>query len=330
VTRTAAPVVALAGTHTVSPTITQTIVVLFHFNLVIYNSSGEEVKTLNLGVASAVDPAADFSLGSKSFAPQGGQMAAIIAGGRTFLWAGDNNGGQPLKSGIYYVKLDAVDQFGSVVSVTHEIVVLASGQFYSVIIYNSAGEEIRRLTVAASGLDAPSRIQPDKSSMAVGPGAGSAGSITFDLGNGASVTWDGTNAQGVRVAGGSYLAQLVVAHDGAPKNVASAAVVVINTAEGLLSGAVLAPNPLDLTSLGGGRKTAILRLNAPAGTEALGRVYNIAGEIVLMAANSDAPGELRFDFSEPRVSSGVYVVAVTARSAWGTTERRNFKLVIMR
>lgn len=302
---------------------------MFHFNLTIYNSAGEAVRNLTLGNASFVDPATDFGIDTPTFAPKNGQVAKITAGGQTFDWSGDNDSAQHLKNGVFYVKLEYTDPFGHVETMTKEVTVLSSGQFYSVVIFNSAGEEVKSLKVGINGNNAPSRIEPDKKSIAVGSGSGPAGQVSFDLGNGSSVTWDGTNSQGQRVNSGTYVAQLIVTHDGAPKNVATVSVTVLNIAEGLLSGAVLAPNPLILIG-GAGTGVAILRLNAPSGVEVIGRLYNMAGELVLTASNDMVPGELRFDLGGRQVSSGVYILAVTAKAPWGTTERKNFKLVMVR
>ena len=307
---------------------------LFHFNLTIYNSAGEAVRNLILNDASFDNPAKDFAINTKTFAPKNGQLAIITAGGQTFTWAGDNDSAQGIENGIYYVKLEYTDHFGHVETMTDQITVLSSGQFYSVRIYNSAGEEVKQILVSSYGQSAPSRIDPDKTSIAIGQATGPAGSINFDLGNGTSVSWDGTNSQGQRVQSGSYLAQLIVTHDGAPKTVATAALTVLNVAEGLLAGAILGPNPLNLLSGHGSPNglpgVVILKLNTPGGVEVVGRLYNMAGELVLTASNDMNPNEMRFDLGGHQAASGVYILAVTAKAPWGTTERKSFKLVILR
>jgi flagellar hook assembly protein FlgD len=297
--------------------------------ITIYNSAGEQVKLLASDVAALFSPAADFAMDQQVFAPKNGQTALITAGGQSLAWAGDNDGAQLVKNGLYYVKMEYRDQFGHVESMTKEITVLSSGQFYSVSIYNSAGEEVANLAASTHSGNAPSRIDPDKQSIVLGKDSGGAGLVTFDLGNGTTVSWDGNNGQGQKVASGSYLAQLIETHDAAPKSVASAAIIVLNMPESILDSALIAPNPLNMLGQAGGG-TAILKFAAVAGTTVIGRLYNMAGEMVLTASNDMIPGELRMDLGGRGLSSGAYILSVTARAPWGTVERRNLKLVILR
>lgn len=307
---------------------------LYHFTITIYNSAGEEVKTIAAGSPAANDPQGDFSLDKSAFASKNGQVLLITAGGQVLTWAGDDNGGQFIQNGVYYVKLESTDQFGHVATVTHEVSVLSAAHFYSVKIFSSSGEEVNSLVVSAYGANAPSHFSEDKKSIAVGSGTGSAGTVTFDLGNGSTVTWDGTNSHGEHVMSGSYMAQLTETHDGAPKSVSSLPVTVLNVAEGLLGGAVVAPNPLNLLGMGGhpraGAGVAIVQLKTPASVQVIGRLYNLAGELILTATNDMAPGQLTFDLAGRQVSSGTYIIALTAKAPWGTVERRTLKLVMMR
>lgn len=307
--------------------------VLFTYNLEVYNSAGETVRKITLSGTSTVDPGKDFAVGPKVFAPKNGQVALITAGGKTFSWAGDNDGGQFLQNGTYYVKLDLTDQFGHSTAMTVAVTLLSSDTTYALRVFNSAGEEVKEIMLSGYNSNAPSRLDADKSSIVIGQGSGGAGQVIFDLGNGTTASWDGTGSDGQRVQSGSYLAQLIVSHDSGPKSVASAAIIVLNTGDSLLGGAVLAPNPLNLAGGHAGSQAgsaAILKLNAGAGVEVTGRLYNMAGELVMTATNDMNPSEMRFEMAGRQMSSGVYILAVTAKAPWGSSERRSFKLVIVR
>jgi hypothetical protein len=313
-----------------SPTATQTTIVLFHFTLSVYNSAGELVKTLSSNNPSLINPQGDFALSANTFAPQNGQALTVTAGGQSLLWTGNNNNSQLIQNGMYYVTLQSTDQFGHVETTTKQITVLSSALSYTVDIYNSSGEMVDQLAASGYGNNAPSGLGPNRSTIVVGPGAGSSGSVVFNLGNGSSVTWNGTNGQGQQVQSGSYTAQLAVSHDnGAAVTVDTASITVLNTAQGLLSGAVLAPNPASLQGLGKGGGSTLF-LNTASGVQVVGRLYNLAGELVLQSTNDMAPNKLQLDLGSHALSSGVYILSVTAQAPWGTVERKNFKMVVIR
>jgi flagellar hook assembly protein FlgD len=286
------------------------------------------VKDLAVSSPAVTNPAMDFGINTTAFAPQNGQVALILAGGQTFSWTGINNSGQFVQNGTYTIDLTTTDDFGNVQTKALTVTVLSSANTYTLQIFNSAGELVDQLVVANYGSNAPSRISPDKTSIAVGEGSGPSSTINFDLGNGSSIAWDGVNSQGQKVQSGTYLAELVVNHEGTAASVATVSVTVLNVAEGLLDSAILAPNPVNMAN--GGNGTVILQMNVPSGTAVIGRLYNIAGELVLSSTNQMQPNQLRFDMGGHQASSGIYILAVTAQAPWGTVERKSFKLVMMR
>ncbi len=163
----------------------------------------------------------------------------------------------------------------------------------------------------------------------VGQNTGAAGVVTFDLGNngavgvtGTAVTWNGTNAAGQRVASGSYTAQLIVNHNGAPVTVASTAITVLSTVSNLLGGAVAGPNPLYMTpggpgGPGSGGTTIVIKLNSPPGVEVTARLYNLAGELITENRTGSSNKTLMLELGGKPVSSGVYILALSAQAPWG-------------
>jgi len=323
------------ATWTATPTVTQpptsptatpipTVIPNYSYNLTLYNSAGEVVRTIASGEISAENPANDFNVLNKVYS---GAVDGIVAGGKTFSWAGVNDSGQKVQNGVYYVQLEAKDNFGHVITYTKQITVLLAELTYTVRIFNSAGEEVTMLVVSSYAANAPSRLAANKTSLAVGQGTGAAGQVVFDLGNGTTVSWDGTNAQGQRVSSGSYLVQLVVTHEGSPKTITSTTVSVINVAEGLLAHTVLGPNPLNL---GAGGVTALqIQLNSVPGLQATAFMYSLTGELVISASNQ-ASDRFVIDLAGKQPASGVYILSVYAKAPWGSMERKNMKLVIVR
>jgi hypothetical protein len=296
------------------------------FNITLYNEAGEAVKVValnqHLGAGSTLG---DFTIQDPAFAPQAGQQALILVDGQTFLWNGSNDNGQQVSSGIYYVSLAFKDSYGNTTVYTHEVVVLAVGNQVRVRIFNSAGEEVRLLTAFAYGSQQPTRLDPSSSTFAFGPNPSAADKLDFDLG-GLTISWDGTNALGKRVDSGVYTVQLESDSMGGAAIIATTDVAVINAAAGVLDGAMAGPNPL----LPGDNTLWLRAPNAPAGTKLTARLYNLAGELIMTATNDLQPDRLSVDMGSRPVSSGVYVMSVTAVAPWGTVERHNFKLILVR
>lgn len=318
----------IAPTFSVSPTPTQTTVLHYYFSVAIYNSAGEKVKSMAEQVGALYNPASDFKLSSPAFAAQTGQPLLISAGGSSFPWDADNNSAQPIQSGTYYVKIESHDLFGHVESSTLEVTVIQSTLQVSIKIFNSAGEEIKELPLPSGMSGSPSGLHASSKDLVLAQGAaGSGGVVTFTLDNGSSVTWDGTNNARQKVASGSYTAQLISTNLGAKSVVQTVGLTVLNAPDDLLGAAFVATNPV--TSING--YVAELRIpGAASGMAVVGRLYNLAGELVLTATNDMNPGVLSFDLGIKNAAAGTYVLAVTAKAPWGTVQRKVFKLVLMR
>ena len=268
----------------------------------------------------------DFTVTSPAFAPQAGQTAAIIVDGVTYLWNGANDNGQQVSSGIYYIKLEEHDSYGNVIVYTNQIVVLAVGNQVRLTVFNSAGEAVKTLMVSTyAGNQAPSHIVPDKTTLVLG-GDGSANTdkITFDL-NGYPVSWDGTNNAGQRVTTGTYTVQLEVQNYAGAQTISTTQVSVINAGGPVLGGAYIAPNPVPASA-----SSFQVYWKALPGIDVTARLYNVAGELIMTATNAMNPDHLVFDMGSRPVSGGIYLVAVTAKAPWGSTEKTTLKMVVVR
>ncbi len=305
----------------------------FNFTLTVYNGAGESVRVITSDSHSASNPGADFDIPQPAFAPKNGQQAAILAGGQTHYWDGSNDTGQDIMNGVYYVKLEVRDQFGHVETSTKEITLISSGDSYTVRIFNAAGEQVAQLMASSGSGSSPSHFLADKATLALGPDAGPAGTVTFDLGNGVLVAWDGTDSQGQHVASGHYTAQLLAGDGGASKAVSSAGLTVLNVGGSLMGKAVAAPNPLNLMSSAGAQPGSlpaiVVAYNPVPGMEVRARLYNSAGELVAQGTNDSTLGRLQIQFARGRISSGIFILALEARAPWGSFERQSLKFVVM-
>jgi flagellar hook assembly protein FlgD len=313
-------------------------VVEYHFTITIENSAGETVATLTSGTPAASNPGSDFSLNTGAFDPAAGQSAVILAGGQSFTWLGNNSGGQGVQNGSYMVTLTTTDQFGQTQTMTKSVSVISSGTTYTLQIFNSAGEIVDTITTSnyggttGSGNNAPSQLVPNKTSIVVGSNDPADAVVSFNLGTGNPATntlnWTGVNSQGQQVASGSYLAELTVTHPGAAPSKFSASLTVLQTNSNLFAGALLGPNPLNMSN--GGSGILVLKMNLPAGTVVLGRLYDLAGELVTVATNNMNPNYMTLNIGERKTASGIYILLVQANAPWGTVQRQTFKVVIIR
>jgi hypothetical protein len=305
----------------ISPTFSETYVPRFSFNIAIYNSAGELVRLLAGDLSSPDDPAVGFKLSSPTLLPGSSDPLHVLAGGADLVWNGGNDSGQAVSGGVYYVKLEVRDPFGHVEAFSREVSVFAPATPYSIRIFNSAGELVRTLEAPANMASAPSRLDAGKGGVA-SLGAG----ISFDLGNGSSLDWDARNDSGQKVASGTYHAELLVQQQGSGTVIHSTSVAVLHSSEDFFAGAALMPNPLNSAS---GLK-AEFRLAQGQGLALTGRLYNLAGELVLSSSNDLDPDKIILDLSGRGASSGTYVLAVTAKAPWGSTQKKVFKLALVK
>jgi hypothetical protein len=288
----------------------------------LYNQAGELVKDITdrTPVQSGID---DFTITNSTFSPQAGQQAVILVDGKAYMWNGANDNGQQVDSGIYYVKVATWNSSGVETDFIHAVTVIALGNQFTLKVFNSAGELVRNLWVATyNGLPPSELTVVGPSALAFGPAGNQ---FTFNIGP-ATKTWDGLNDQGQRVASGVYTVQLGYEASGSAVNVAALNVTVINAGGSVLAGAFVAPNPVQP----GQDLVTVVCPNAPAGSQIVGRLYDVAGELVLTASSGAQPGKLTFNFGGRQVAGGTYIVALYGQAPWGQGERRTVRFVVIR
>jgi hypothetical protein len=310
-----------------SPTSTATKEAVLFVSIDIYGSSGELVKRVVSNVASWKS-ASDFDVLDDAFAPKNGTLGRIQAAGFIFGWDGTNDNGALVSNGTYTVKMQQTDSFGHVQTLTHAITVVSDGKTYCLRVFNSAGELVRTLPVPVLGSqNAPSQISTDSKSF-VPSGTGASGtSVKFDVGTGV-VAWDGRNDAGQIVSSGNYVVQLAAVNAGTAVPLESVSVSVLDaaSAKAVLGSSVIYPNPL-LVEQGNRLEIQFATIH---GTRVVGKIYNLAGELVVTLTNDQDEGKLIWNIRNHSLASGIYMVALWAQTPWGETERRTMKLVIFR
>jgi flagellar hook assembly protein FlgD len=301
---------------------------VFSVSITIYGSNGEVVRELVSLVPAWASPT-DFDVLTPTFAAKNGGKAIILAGGKQFFWDGVNDSGQFVSNGSYTVKMQSLDGFGHVVVQTHQIMVLSDALTYELRVYNSSGEMVNSIVVPIlNGQNAPSQVAPDTKAFV--PKAGNAGgSVTFDLGAGAgTAVWDGRNSQGMTVASGEYTVQLVAVNSGSAVPLASAAVTALNAAASseIFQDLAVVPNPL----AEGQVDKLEIRFKGVQGARVIGRIYNLAGELVVTLVNDRDETKLVLNPKDRALSSGIYVAVLWGQAPWGSTERRIVKFVVLR
>jgi hypothetical protein len=315
----------MSGTITLSPTITQTFEPNAVVNLTIFNAAGEKVATL-LSLTGLYGPDLPFDVLTPTFAPRNGATASFRVGPMVVAWNGTNDGGQTVDNGVYYVKMETRDPFGSVTTNTKEVVVLSAPRLWMVRIFNSAGELVRTLHSERdySG-PAPSRLRAMDGTTLVSGGEGAA--LKLDLGS-TTLAWDGKNEAGQLVQSGQYQIQLVETTDGGQATLETLAVTVVRrAAKTLISDVSATPNPWMAGQAAG---ALVVRFTTPPRTQVLGRVYTLDGQLVATLDNHAGEPVLAIDVVGLRMATGVYLVALWARAPWGEVERVTVKIAVIR
>ena len=324
-TVTATPSITVTPTTTVTFSSTPTPVPMpYRLTVSVYNSAGEVVRKVYDGPAETT--AGTYSLdhlvlGSSDPGIYIGFPGLLAGGVHGVLWAGDNNNGQAVAGGTYSFKVDQVDPFGVTTSWTTAVTVLPRAPQQTLVIYNSGGEVVARLSLPASGSSRFSEFST-ASTLVVG---GASGGAKFLLKNAAGVDlplhWDGRNGLGGLVLSGSYTAQLITQSDGGPLVVMSKAFVILRGSDDSATVAVFAaPNPVM------GNTVTLVYGTLQPGQTAVARIYNAGGELIAQAGDASNSGKLALDVA--RCASGLYLAVFEVHEGMAVASRRVVKLAV--
>jgi hypothetical protein len=292
-------------------------------SLGIYNSAGELVYWVaqNMDVDQSIAPQGLSVSGGALVPGMAGSAASLylIGSGMSLNWNGANSNGQWVQSGTYIASMTVTDPYGKVSSYSSNITVLNQNSM-SVSVYNSAGELVRHM----SGPLPTQMTAPVFSTESFSPEAGGQLLISYNSGL-SSLVWDGKNDQGKLVSGGMYLVKVELSLPGQlPELWAKSVEVLRAPGADILAAAIVAPNPASLrdakvlVSLGDLNSSARVRAD----------IYDLAGEHVASADNSDEPGRIVWDLGNGRYAPGTYFIVLQVEGA--KQFRRVLKLALTR
>ena len=335
-TPTASPSPSITPTFTVPPT---PVPVPNHVILAVYNSAGERVKLLFDGGAQYlpgglnVTTGLDASGGMSTTVTFPGVLYDPVRGAISSLsWDGTNDGGQQVSAGVYTLKAEIKDPWGSITSLTASVQKMPAQPANQLLIFNSAGEIVARPLLpslpAGSRLTAVS-LDKDQFSPLYGADGTAVVGLRFWLTDEKGVLhpldWDGRNSDGAPVASGSYIAELVYSPKGAGgvQVVESKSFVVLQGgADTALEGAFAAPNPV--------RRADTLKAYYPAaaGSRVQAVLYDLAGQAVATAVDPSGGGSLSVPTGG--LAGGIYLLELEKHSGRGVLARRLLKIALVR
>jgi flagellar hook assembly protein FlgD len=308
----------------------------FQVSVTIFNSAGEKVKVVFDGAAAGVSNQITVSPGNGS---AGGPTSIIIGGiqlasGGALTWDGNNDNGQWVTDGVYYMQVATTDSFGNIQTTTQAIPVVGAARTASLQIYNSAGEMVRNLPI--SNLNSvPTDFSVGSNTFVTGTdssGQAQAGlQINLKMNNASSpapaLNWDGLSDTGQPVSSGTYIVKLSYTQAGQASVVKTISVTLLqgpgSPAKDAVASAVIAPNPF---KPGGGKQMQLFYKVPTVGAGFL-RIYNLDGELVAQSGDADRTGKLNItgDFS-----GGVYLMEFEIRNGSAVLAERVLKAAVIR
>jgi uncharacterized repeat protein (TIGR01451 family) len=307
-------------TFSPSPTITQTPIPSPHkINLKVYNSAGEQIKVLFDGMAEFLPdsfnlPFYSLSSGQNLVIPFEGNL---VSGGQIvpsqIVWNLDNDSGQPVASGVYYIKLELMDVYERVWAYTGKVNILNSNPQNTFNVYNNSGELVWQKELT---LDPIQLTEFLAQSRTFSPSYDSTGLIIWgthlsvktrdELGGEQTIVWDGKNLMGSPVTSGIYHLQLVYKNSSGRTLVMSDQVQVIKGEQPPddLEEFLVVPNPVNL-----GNDGFYLYYPAKSSVRLIRTtLYNLSGEKVRTGSASQSVGSVWINTSG--LAPGVYTLMV--------------------
>jgi flagellar hook assembly protein FlgD len=291
----------------------------------VFNSAGEIVKTISVTQYSF--PIQNVTLASSDIiASLEDKINIIFQGTNIGVWDGTNNAGQPVNNGQYYIKIDNVDPMGNVTSVTEPAVVSRKVAQLQVVVFNSAGEEVRQLAqTEVDSMALSSNAQISNSVITPSNLGGVNNTTTLSLSSGISFVWDGRNDAGQIVGAGQYYFEIKSTDGQGSESEFSQSVVVMPVSTKVSnSGITVYPNPTNPSVYGN-----LVTFKDPTASLTLSvRLYTLAGELAAMPALVNTGGGL-YTLDISKLASGLYIADIVMTNSSGSSQRQVTRLVIL-
>ncbi len=313
------------GSKTASVSITMATIYTVH--VAVYNETGELVK--ELWVKQLSSEVKNFSIAtSPNITSLHGQVYVVWNGQQIATWDGTNNVGDPVTNGKYYIKVDNTDSFGSVVSVSQEVMVSRSIAKVTVNIYNEAGEIVRHLYSYA---DDPSNttlgdIQLSANVIRPSQASTSNGTVAITSASGITLLWDGRSDAGSIVTNGHYQVEVHYVDGKSGEQVVTRGLVVESANSPITDGNVFAgPNIIK-----GGANSTTIQVNSTVAYTLTASLYDVAGEKIGPTVTGPT-GAKSVNLNLSGIASGLYFVVVNlTNTQGGLVGRQVTQIVIQR
>ena len=305
----------------------------------VYNEAGEKIKLLvQTGATDQVQKVVLLANGSDTttFSPQDGPLTISIPGTLTsdqlggnvsYDWDGQNDSGQAIAPGVYYIKVSFTDSYDHVQTIIQNINVLGLDKHLRVSVYNSAGELVRRLQAGSvpatlTGLEVDDVVSVGKNNPPVNIGY-AAGQV---------MQWDGKNADGKLVDSGMYEIQVELDSGSGYKIASSKSVMVLNDEEkNFVKNMKAYPNPMRFSSEA--PKPVTITWDPGVQGNMIIEIYNESSELVSRVSADLASGAASWNAMTPAGSecaSGMYLIVFHAKKTSGEIETSWLKFAILK
>jgi flagellar hook assembly protein FlgD len=302
---------------------------IYTVKLAVYNEAGELVKSI--WVQELSQQITDFDLNSATITSLDGKVYVEVKGAVIASWDGTNQGGDPVSNGEYYVKVDNVDPFGVVNSVSQMVKVNRSIAKVQVQIYNEAGEIVRHLYSYVNDPSGAPMTSMSLSSSVIKPtadttpdGAGT-NVVNITTPNGVTLVWDGRGDNGAVVTNGRYEVAVYYTDGKGGQEAITQAVTVesTNTPSGYTE-IYAAPNVLKA-----GVTTTTVKVKTGMSLTVGVKLYDVAGELVKTLQGQAGADQAALDAGD--LASGLYFAIVDLTDAQGRLiGKKTLQIVIQR
>jgi flagellar hook assembly protein FlgD len=295
----------------------------------VYNESGELVKMIWVQTLSKEVTSIDLS--TATITSVNGQMYVEYNGVEIAAWDGTDQSGDLVTNGEYYVKVDNVNPYGAVDSVSKMVTVDRSLAKVEVDVYNEAGEVVRHIYAYVND---PNNAPMDSVNLSSGvikptadttPTAGGTNVVMITTPNGVTVVWDGRGDNGAIVGNGRYEVTVHYTDGKGSEQTITQGITVENGKAPVGNGEVYAsPNVLK-----GGVKATMVKVNSGMSLTVKVRLYDLAGELVKTVEGSAGANETGLDVTG--LSSGLYFVVADLTDTSGRyIGKKTTRIVIQR
>ena len=310
--------------------------------ITIYNEAGEIVRVIASEAVSAPVTSVEYYAGEVANPsvisddskleirlPRVETRSTFGTGSTTYYWDAINAQSQEVGTGVYYIKIETLDQYGHTTTLIKDITVVRVDQYVELNIYNSAGEIIRQIKQKKDALGDTVSLS-SLGDRLIFTKAGENAVIKYGSNIGDYILWDGKNQAGEIVASGIYEVQVVLknAKSGAISE-ASKTVTVLREGKVYIKDLKAQPNPYTKGNFG-----IIIftwQLEGPETGEVRIRIYNVAGELVRQLTGDLGVGMIVWDLkTENRhyASRGIYIAVMDAKNSEGYKDSKIIKFAI--